>query len=257
MILFIFSTFFACTSDKSSDTADGSDTSNANSPFAGMDYVLIDAEGYAPVSERISLYFSSASEFGFSGDCNSFSGSFSTEGSTFTTTMLIGTEIGCDMSLMNEDDWLVSFFTAGPSFEFQDENLIFETDEATLTFGDREVVVPDAQLEDSLWIIDSYINESVISTVNLASVPNVTFSGDGRIDLNTGCNGGFGVYELSADTMSVTMEGYTDAICPDDDSQAAEFHLTSVFMGPTLTVSLNENRLTLMNGTMGISAYTE
>lgn len=257
MIFFLFSTLFACTSDKSTDTGDNSDTSDINSPFAGMDYILVDTEGYDPISETISLSFMNASEFRFSGDCNGFSGSFSTDGSTFTTTMLSGTEIGCDMSLHNEDDWLVAFFTASPSFEFQEDSLILQSDEATLTFADRDVVIPDAALENSLWIIDSFIDGEDISTMNLTSIPNVTFSADGQVDLNTGCNGGFGVYALSGDTMTVTMEGYTDAICPDDISQSAEFYVTSVFMGPTLGVSLDENRLTLMNGSIGISAYTE
>ena len=265
MMFISLSLFIAC-SGKSSDTAaadTGGDTStdtdsgNATDDglFGGLDYVLVESDGYSPVAETIYLSFPNETEFQFSGDCNSFFGEFGVDGSTFIASSIGGTEMACDTDLMTEDDWLVSFFSGSPSFEFSGSNLSFEKDGVTLVFGDRDEVIPDAAFEETLWIIDTYIDGDAVSAYNLNTTPSVRFGSDGQIDLNTGCNGGLGEYTVDGDSLSVTMTAYTDAFCDDENAQAAESMIVSVFMGPTIEVSLNENRLTLTNGNKGIGAY--
>ena len=257
MMFISLSLFIAC-SGKSSDTGSepdtGSDTST-DALFAGLDFILIESEGYTPVSETITLGFPSETEFQFSGGCNSFFGEFDVDGDTFNASSIGGTEMGCDTDLMTEDDWLANFFSSSPTFDFQESTLSFENEGVTLTFGDRETLIPDASFEETLWIIDTYIEGEVAIAYNLITTPSVQFGSDGSIDLNTGCNGGFGEYSLDEDSLSVTMTAYTDAFCDDEDGQAAESIIVSVFMGPTVEVELNENRLTLTNGSRGITAY--
>ena len=247
--------------DTDTDTDTGSDTDTDSGDttddglFGGIDYVLIDSQGYTPISESIYLSFPSESEFQFSGDCNSFFGEFSVDGSTFATTGIGGTEIGCSPELMAEDEWLVDFFLGSPTFDLQSDSLSFEKDGVTLVFGDRDEVIPDAAFEETVWVIDTFIDGDAVSAYNLNSTPSVRFGADGQIDLNTGCNGGLGEYTLNGDSLSVTMTAYTDAFCDDDNAQAAESIIVSVFMGPTVELELNEDRLTLTNGDRGIGAY--
>ena len=246
-------------SDADTDTDSGSDTdtdtsTNDNSMFAGLEYVLIDSQGYTPVSEEIFLSFPYGSEFQFSGDCNSFSGEFSVDGNTFIANTIGGTEMGCATELMAEDEWLVNFFSSQPTFDLLQDSLVLESNGVTLTFGDRDDVEP-VPFEETLWIIDTFIDGDAAMAYNLTSVPSVRFGLDGQIDLNTGCNGGLGEYTLDGETLSVNMTTYTDAFCSDENAQNAESIIVSVFMGPTVAVEASETRITLTNGNRGISAY--
>ena len=254
MSLFITTLLFACFDKSQEDTAssDPNNTADSSNPsFEGLDYVLTDSEGYTPVAERISLTFSSNDEFSFSGGCNSFGGDFTAEDNVFVATSVYGTEIGCSSDLAEEDEWLVSFFTGSPTYTLQDDAIIFENDSATLTFSDRESTIPDTRLVDTVWLIDTYLDEDFALALNLDVTPSVSFLADGSIDLNTGCNSGMGQYSLDGDSISVTIDAYSDAICEDELINEAEAHIVNVFIGPTLTFSITENRLTLDNPANG------
>ena len=271
----LYLTIFTACSDKaqdsgnSQDTADTADTNIVDSgdsgdsgdddlALSGLSFILIDSEGYQPVSQQLSLSFPSSTSFEYSGDCNSFFGDFRIENTTFVVDGIGGTEMGCSSDLATEEDWLISFFTSGPTVGFDNDDLIFQSNGIALIFGDRDTEIPDAPLLDTQWIIGGYIDGDTESAYNLSNIPNVRFDSEGSIGLDTGCNSGIGTYTLNDnDTISVTMEAYSDATCPDDSSQDAESHITSVFMGPTLSFSLNENNLVLMNGTLGLSAMAE
>lgn len=239
--------------DTNSDTDSDTNTSD-DSPFAGLDYVLTDAQGYTPVSQAIYLTFPSGAEFQFHGDCNTFYGAFSINGNTFNAGNIGGTEMGCDNALLAEDEWLVSFFYSQPTFDLRQNSLVLESNGVILTFGDRDDEEP-VPFEETLWIIDTFIDGDAASAYNLTSVPSVRFGLDGQIDLNTGCNGGLGEYTLDGETLSVNMTTYTDAFCSDENAQNAESIIVSVFMGPTVAVEASETRITLTNGNRGISAY--
>ena len=240
----------------SGDTDDTDDTSTTVGVLEGLDLVLTDAQGYSPVSERIALSFPSGAEFQFAGDCNSFFGEYTLNDNLFVVSGVGGTEMGCETQLMEEDEWLVSFFTSSPTFEVQDEILVLQSGDVTLTFRDRDSQIPSLPLENTLWRIDSYISGDIAMAMNLDNIPSVVFA-DGEIDLNTGCNSGMGQYTIDGDSITVFMDAYTDAICGDEIAQEAEGHVVNVFMGPTLSFSIRENSLTLLNGDLGLGAIGE
>lgn len=239
------------------DNPAGVPTDNPESfSFEGLDLLLVESEGFPRVSDRISLSFPSETDFNFSGECNSFGGGFMVEDNIFIATEVYGTEVGCNSDLMAEDEWLVGFFVNSPTYSYTDDNLIFGSADATLTFANRESQIPNTALEDTTWEIDSYYEGDIIFAMNLPTTPSMVFGSDGSINVNTGCNDGMGQYSVAGDTMTVTMDAYTDAFC-EGDVNAAESHIVRVFMGPTLTFSISENRLTLMNDDLGISATAQ
>ena len=89
-----------------------------------MDYVLLEPMDTALLQ---TIYLSSnETEFQFSGDRQQLLWRIRIDGSTFIASSIGGTETACDTELMTEDDWLVSFFSGSPSFEFSGSNLSFE-----------------------------------------------------------------------------------------------------------------------------------
>ena len=262
MILLINTILFACfegTQDSSAEDTSSEATDSSEQPedlpaydFVGLDLILTDAQGYEPVSERISIAFSSDEAFDFSGDCNLFTGEYTVDEDIFNGIVMTRTEMGCSDELMTEDDWLVSFFDGSPTFSFsEDGSMTFQSSDATLTFSNE---YPNINLVGILWEVDGYINGDSASAWNLETNPSFTFLDDGTIELNTGCNSGTGQYTFEDAEISVTNQSYTLMSCDDPDIMEMEEHVINVFSGSTLSFSIDQNRLTLMNGGVGLTA---
>lgn len=247
-------TLFAC-GDKSNDTASDDDTSvqaDAYS-FQGMDFVLQSAEGFRLIGDSMHLDFNAdILEVSFGAGCNSHFGEYTVIDDVFEMTAMGGTEMACEMELMDQDAWLVEFFTSSPSIEHDGDILTFTGSEATLIFADEEIAVPDQGLQDITWEIDTYFEGDTASAYNLNVLPNLYFANDGTFTANMGCNGASGVYEDNAGTLSMTIEVMTEAMC-EGDVNTVEGHIFNVINNaPTYTI--DGDRITLMAGDLGIGA---
>ena len=253
--MLFFLSLFACLEPKDDTASDtGSEDPIADS-FAGLDFVLQSAEGYTPVAQTIRISFDESNGFSFGGDCNSMSGEYSMDGDVFGLSSVYGTEIGCDTALMDEDSWLVTFFTSSPSLAFDGEFMTFTGAEATLVFGDTEVVIPDQELTGNVWMIDSYISGEVVVAYNLDSQPTVSFADDGSVSVFGGCNNGGGSYSVDGSTISFSDMISTDMACS-EDIMNAENHIFQTLIGD-VTFEIDGNRITLQGADVGISAYVE
>ena len=247
--------------DKSSDTSTANDTATGdtattegNYEFQGKDFVFQSAQGFSLIGESMRLQFAAADlEMSFQADCNSFFGTYSVDNGTLQVGAMGGTEMGCDTALMEQDNWLVSFFTSGPSVVYESDTLTFSNSDATLIFQDEEVAVPDLNLQDISWEIDSYIDGEVVTTYNLQSTPNFMFASDGTFSLNTGCNGASGTYTDTSGSLSISIDVITDAIC-EGDINTVEGHVFQIFNGNP-SYEIDAQRITLTAGDKGISAY--
>ena len=264
-MLLLLTALFAC-EDKPqdtslTDTADSSDTSDtddgAGQFLSGLDFLLTEAQGYEPVADQILLSFTSADEFGFAGGCNSFGGTFSVQDGLFVADELNGTLIGCEQGLNDEDEWLVAFFTASPSIDLENGILTLVSEDATLIFSDRSSMIPAVPLVDTVWSVDGFTDGGISTAYNLDQMPSVTFNADETISLSTGCNSGVGTYALEGGSISVNIETYSYAMCPDDIADEVEGRVVEIFIGPVLSYEIEGNRLQLINGEKGLSAIAE
>ena len=256
--MLFFLSLFACLESKEdtgSDTASDTGASPSSDEFAGLDFVLQSAEGYTPVSQAIRISFGESNEFSFGGDCNSMSGEYSMDGDVFGLSSVYGTEIGCDTALMDEDSWLVSFFTSSPSLEFDGEVMTFTGADATLIFGDTEIVIPDQALTGNVWIVDTYFSGEVASAYNIEEQPTISFSDDGSVSVFGGCNGGGGNYSVDGSTISFSDMISTEMACSSEIMEV-ENHVFQTLYGD-VAFEIDENRLTLQGSELGISAYAE
>ena len=255
----IIFTLFAC-GDKTGDTASTNDTGTEDTAttdiisFQGMDFVFHSAEGFSLLGNNMYLSFpADRLEISFSAGCNSFFGDYTVSNDVFEISGMGGTEMGCETELMEQDNWLVTFFTSNPTVSHDGDLLTFTGVDATLVFQDENVAVPDLQLVDVPWEIDTYIDGETATSYNINTIPNFYFASDGTFTLNSGCNGSSGTYSDSSGTLSITIDTMTDAICG-GDLDTVEGHIFQVFNGSP-SYEIDGERVTLMAGDKGISAY--
>lgn len=230
--------------------------------FVGMDFILESSEGYQPISARVSLGFPSMDgeliELQFHAACNGMGGSFLFEDNVVNIQELSMTEMGCEQSLMAEDDWFVGFWNSGPTLSLSGDLLTVSDGTNTFNFRDSEVATPDLPLVDTLWVIDSFIEGDAVSNIALQVEPSVFFHPDGMIILETGCNSAGGSYSVSGATISVEIDSITEAECNDEIARESEDHILEVFHGDlNLSFSIDASRIQLMNGTKGVSGTAQ
>ena len=114
-----------------------------------------------------------------------------------------------------------------------------------------------AELEGALWTIDSYIEDGSYESISLEYPPTIQFDGDGGIQLYDACNTGFGGYEVDGSMITFTAMGTTLLACDDElVIEAGEYFWAVVSAGES-TFVVSEGELTLMRGSVGLSASSE
>ena len=237
------------TEDTSNDTA-----TTDSITFQGMNFVFHSAQGFSLIGNNMNLSFpEDRFEMSFNAGCNSFFGDYTVSEEVFELSGMSGTEMACDTSLMDQDNWLVTFFTSSPTINHDGDLLTFTGADATLIFQDSEVANPDMQLTDVPWEIDTYIDGEFATSYNINTIPNFYFASDGTFTLNSGCNGSSGTYSDSNGTLAITIDTMTDAICG-GDLDTVEGHIFQVFNGSP-SYEIDGDRITLTAGDKGVSAY--
>ena len=256
ILMNVFMLMFAC-GDKSDDTSSPDDTAVVSGDaysFEGMDFVFQSAEGFELVGDSFSIDFTQdPREMSFGAGCNTHGGEYEVVDGVFEMSGMYATEMGCDMALMDQDSWLANFFMSSPSLVHDGDTVTFTGADATLVFIDEEVAIPDLQLTDITWEIDSYFDGDVASAYNLNVSPSLYFATDGTMTANLGCNGASGTYTENSGSLTITIDTITDAIC-EGDLNTVEGHIYNVISN-TPTYEIDGNSITLTAGDKGIGAY--
>ena len=263
----------ACTGDKTDDsgTDSGSDTGDntivngVSDPLNLVDsqWVLHSSEGFEPADDNpLNLRFFEASGEGvrmnLATGCNSVGGTLDVVDGKVSLPAINVTEMGCGSEALSQQEaWFIQFITSSPEIAKSGDNLIFTGADATLTYIDEELAVPDLPLVGTVWTVDSYIDGESFSAMNLENHPTISFLENGTLDVFSGCNSCDGSYTADAGTLTVTSFNCTEMECMDDLIQEAEQHVTSVFWGENLSFEIDATRLTVMSGDKGVSALGE
>jgi heat shock protein HslJ len=234
-----------------------SSSGSGPSGLAGLEFLLESSEGYTPVAgTTIRLWFE-ASEFGFSAGCNSHRGPYSLCDGRLCSSGLGSTQIGCGASLQGQDEWLAAFLTASPLLTHAAPRLTLEGTAATLEFLDRELANPDRPLTGRTWTIDTFIDGGGASSFPLQAPPTVEFRDDRSLRVFTSCNVGEGTYTLGEGVLVLSTVAYTEEGCGPPGSVAAEDRIVQVLAAGTVSYDIEAARLTLLRGTLGLSATTD
>lgn len=218
-------------------------------------FLLESADGYTPVGgTTISVSFSDEG-FGFSAGCNSHFGEYTLCDGKLCISGLGSTEMGCDPDRHAQDEWLADFFTSSPRIDLEGDQLTFTGADATLVFLDREVANPDRPLTGRVWTVDTIIDGGAASNIPLGTPPTLEFSDDGTLDVFSGCNDLVFSYELTGAEITLSLVSATRTACTGPEGEMSA-HVSEVLTG-TVTFEIEAQRLTLMNGTLGLGATTD
>lgn len=242
-------------------TASAAVDASATGPtsLAGLEFLLDSAEGFTPVEGTTVRLSFDATELRFNAGCNSFFGPYSLCDGKLCASGLGGTEIGCDAPLQAQDEWLRGFLTSSPTLTQAGARVTLEGTEATLEFLDREQANPDRSLTGRTWAIDTLIDGGAASSVPTEAVPTVIFQDDGVFQANTTCASGSGTYSVGNGELTVSgLGGFVELPCPPTGSEVVQGRILQVLGGDgTVEFEIEAARLTLMRGTVGLSATTE
>jgi heat shock protein HslJ len=225
----------------------------AETGLDGLVFLLSSSLGYNPVpGTTIRLSFN-AGQVSLSAGCNSQSGEYSLCDGKLCVSDLASTEIGCEAPLHTQDEWLARFLESSPALTQAGATLTLAGADETLVFLDREVADADRSLTERSWVVDSFIDNGVASNLPF-SPPAMLFGSDGSLRVFVSCNTGLGSYTRSGQAMTLEL-AYTDVECEGGD--AGQEHISRVLTNGDVAFEIEAARLTIMRGTLGLTATTE
>ncbi len=189
-----------------------------------------------------------------SGGCNGMGGSYRLSGDAeLSTGQLSGTEMGCDQDLMDQDAWLSGTVFASPlSVQVGGDTMILRRKDLELTLVDRAAVAPDRLLEGTTWQLDGIrIGDSVSSVPAGKRLPTLTITGDGTVNLDTGCNSGGSTATVQDSTITFGPVMTTKMACAGKAGRQTESAVLAVLDG-AVEWSITEKTLTLTKGDRGL-----
>jgi heat shock protein HslJ len=222
--------------------------------LAGLDFLLQSAQGDTPLENTSVTLSFDARDVSLRAACNNLFGQYTLCDDRLCVQDLSTTDIGCDAARHAQDEWLGDFLTASPLVNQTGPSLTLTGAMATLQFLDSEVADPDRPLAGPTWVIDTLIDGGSSSSVAVEPVPNVEFRTDGTVRVSSSCNTGEGTYTSSAGSLELSDVAYSEEGCNIEANQAVAQHIQQILQDGTLSFEIDQNRLTLQRGTLGLGA---
>ncbi|WP_426574649.1 META domain-containing protein [Aquihabitans sp. McL0605] len=239
--------------DTTTTAAKGGGTSTtaagaAASELDGKEFTATGVEGYTPVAgSQLTLTFDDGN-LSVNGGCNTLFSSYAvTDGKLAWTGTPAGTMMGCPDDLMNQDTWLIKFFTDGATAKLDGDTLTLTSGDVTITLA----AVADAPLTGTEWSLESTISKDAVttSTTPKAGAPTLTIGADGTAKVFTGCNNGSTTVAVTDTTLTFAPMALTRMMC--EDASTVEAAVTTVLSGET-TYSIEGHTLTITKGDTGL-----
>jgi heat shock protein HslJ len=155
---------------------------------------------------RITLRFN-GDQIGASAGCNSMGGTFGLEDSTLTVSDLFMTEIGCDPSRHDQDDFVASALMASPTIKLDGNSLTLTTSDATIQLLDTSVANPDREIIGNLWTVTGFIDGQTASSFTIDEPGRIEFLEDSTLSGFDGCADFSAPVEVSDGSTGGPVEG--------------------------------------------------
>lgn len=188
---------------------------------------------------------------GVSAGCNSIGGTYRLEGDRLRVEAVGMTEMGCDEPRHAQDEWLSTFLASGPSVALADGGVVLASGDTTITLTDREIADPDRRLVGPIWTVTSIRTDDMMMSMPAGAPATLRFTGDGNVELATGCNQGSAVVTEAEDGMRFGQILLTKRACqgPGAEIEAA---VLAVLRAESVRWSIDAANLTLDAGNRGL-----
>ena len=186
-----------------------------------------------------------------SAGCNTMAGAYKVLNGLLNVADLATTEMGCDQVRMAQDGWLAGFVTAGPTVRLDGNDLRLKSGETVIKLLDSEVAEPDQPLVGPTWTVVSVVSGDAVSSVPAGVVATVRFTADGKVLINTGCNGAGGTYTVRGGTL-VFSDIVTELRLCQDERFGMEAAVLGVVRAGEVPYTIEAKLLTLTAGDKGL-----
>ena len=236
-----------------SDTATPGDDGSQPDRRTGTDYV---ADGLpAPFVDGDVLRLTLGEDtLSFQATCNIFSGNLEREGDVLHVTSLGGTEMGCPGAGHEQDEWLVDFFSGGPTATMDGTDLALRKGDVEIWFvPESEAGVsaePEVPLEGTQWTLTG-IEKTDGDSVGMMTIPPTVDAGvaiqEQRLVVRTGCNRGSAEVTVHEDRLELGPLALTRMACA-GAADEVERGVVRVLDGPEVDWSISGTQLRLTQG---------
>jgi heat shock protein HslJ len=162
------------------------------------------------------------------------------------------TEMGCDQPRHDQDDWVLGFLGSRPTVALSGNDLTLTAGDVVIRLLDREIADPDLPLVGPTWTVTSIIAGDAVSSFPDGIAATLTFTADGKVELNTGCNLGGGSYAVDGDRIAFDAIVTTKRACDGPGGQL-EAAVLGVLQAESLTYAIEAGSLTIMAEGQGLS----
>lgn len=190
--------------------------------------------------------------------CNHLRGDYRLADGRLEVGPIGGTEMGCSPELMAQDQWLIRFF-ADPVEVALDEDVLALTSGTTVfTLRDRTTASPDVPLVGTSWTLTTLIDGDTARSVPDGLDAGLEIDKEGRLHVDTGCNGGSGPVDVLPDpegdpsrgTLAIGPVAVTRKGCA-EEVMSVERAMLTVLDGE-VEYAVEEQSLTLSDGESGL-----
>jgi heat shock protein HslJ/tRNA A37 threonylcarbamoyladenosine synthetase subunit TsaC/SUA5/YrdC len=155
-----------------------------------------------------------------------------------------GTQVGCEPPLRDQEEWLKTFLTSGPTWRLDGDELTLTSGETTITLLDEKLVEPDLPLEGSRWKVVTTITNADVRHHRYQAEPAwISFDG-GELTGWTGCNELSGTVIRNNTELTFTDVAVTDHACTAETAEVQAEMLAT--LGPAVSYTIDHNKLTLI-----------
>lgn len=186
-----------------------------------------------------------------SAGCNIMGGTYLVDDDVLIVDSAGMTEMGCDEPRHQQDDWLFTLLGDRPSFVLTGDNFVLTATETVITLRDREVVEPDLGLVGPTWVLTSIISGDAVSSVPDGVIASLTFTDDGSVDVQPGCNSGGGTYTVEGDRIGFGPIALTKMACAGAAGDV-EADVLAVLSAGEVTFNIDAATLMLQVGDIGL-----
>lgn len=200
-----------------------------------------------PEGSRITMTIE-GSDLGGTAACNHYGGTFELDGWSISIGALSMTEMACDEPTMSAEAAFLAALADVDTVE-RSRSLVLTGPASELRFMIL-APVPEAEIVDTAWRLDSLIGGDAVSSV--AGEPaTLELASGGTLSGSTGCRSFSGTYAIAGDEVEVTQLTTDLRPCP-RELAAQDGHVIGVLEGG-VTASVEGNRLTVMSGVDGLA----
>lgn len=215
-------------------------------PLGGTNWALATLGGQAPAAGTVpTLNFGPAGSAGGQDGCNTYTTSFTLEGSNLTFGQVAGTQIACEPPIMDQATAFQQMLQDTRSFALTDGNLALAGADgkplATFT-------AQSTDLAGTKWMVTGVNNgqQAVVSVIT-GSELTVEFGPDGQVSGSAGCNTFSGPYIIDSITIAIGPLASTRKTCPTPEGVMDQEAQLLAALDSAASFNLDGNRLTLIN----------